>query len=258
MDLKPKSKKFDVCITLLIILSILTAGLIFLGCFLNAKTLKVYAMFLLIAIFIFSVSYIILICVHDKELKRLTDSSFVYYKYNLHQFTYLPIIFCLAFTLALLVFIFCPNVVSTSTITSINISLFSLLFAIFIFIIPRCKANLEKKKQLATKTTYSDESEVKKSMGKIYKENQDYNSLAYIMTLTAIIFCISILSILIFGSVLFTQFVLYFSNIICMYFIIKLLTVVNHDLLSDLDKLEKQLLKVEEETIRKLNQDESE
>ncbi len=256
MVAKPQSKKIDICLFLLLILTVLTIALVVVGTLLNSNTLKAYSIFIFSTLAIFLASYIILITIHDLELKKITNKSFLYYKYNLHQYIYIPALFGLAFVVSLSLFIFCPNTVSTATITSINISLFSLLFAIFVFIIPRCRQNLENKKHVAADTKYSNELELKKSMGKIYKENQAYNSLAYIMTLTAIVFCISILSILIFGPVLFTQFVLYFSNIMCLYFIIKLLLVVNCDLLSDLEKLEKQLLK-EEDAIKNINQKET-
>lgn len=153
------------------------------------KNIDYYKIFIIF--FILSIILNIIVCkLADYEFKKNSQISLFYYKNNFY------IILELISLMIFFIFSIISNIIikkailSLSILVSLNLSIFSIIFVLYIFIFPIYKKNIddniEKLNKLKLENKINDE--IQKLNNAIYNNSKSFNHLSLAMILSSILF----------------------------------------------------------------------
>lgn len=209
----------------------------------------------------------LLLILYNKEFKRITNGSIEYYKKLLPHYFLDMLIFGLGFIIGIVIFSILENQnIDLSILTSIYVAIFSLIFVLFLFILPTYKKYIASSRKILTNKyqkikSHSDYIKLKTFQGKIYKNNMSFNHLSLSMIIATIVFCITLIMLCVFGNAPISYFILFTSIFFDLIFICRLAVLIKRNYNSDLEQLEsminKQNQKLEKTIFIKENKDTS-
>ena len=194
-----------------------------------------------------------------KELKRITNKSIEYYNRLIPHYAYDVLILCLGFYLGIAVFsILSKNNLELSILVSISVAIFSLIFVLFLFILPTYKKYLSNSRKILTNKYLKVKSDsnflqLKSFQGKIYKNNMAFNHLSLSMIIATFTFIFTLIILFIFSNALISYFLLFTSIFFNLVFIGRLAFLIARNYTSDLKELESMIERHNQKLEKKLS-----